>query len=113
MSDLSVPCAAETRVTVSFDAQHRCPFRDEADYGTVEVTWTTSFGETVELHALAVLVRGREDEPVSHEQWTADLYGSVNASVNVRDLTVTSRWSTAGAVVTVSSGSVFPDGGTQ
>jgi hypothetical protein len=101
MTGLSVPCPDVVEMAAEFVARHLCPFVDEADDGSVTVSWVTSHGETFELHALSELVRAREQERVSHEQWTADLAGDLAAAAQVSELGVTSVWSTAGATVTV------------
>lgn len=106
MSDLSVPCPAVVRVSITASASHRCPYRDEMDHGTVRVSWTTSFGETVELHALAALIHGRADAEISHEQWTAAIAAQIGSAVVVADLTVTSEWATAGLDVSVGMGDI-------
>lgn len=103
MTGLSVPCSSDVRVTVTAEASHLCPFRTEVDHGTVAISWSTAHGETVELHALAALVRCRERVEISHEQWTADLAASIAASAKVDDLTVTSTWQTGGLNVSVHS----------
>lgn len=103
MSELSVSCPAVVRITVTSPASHLCPFRDEVDDGTVQVSWTTSQGETLELHTLAQLIRGRAGTEISHEQWTADLVDMINAGAKVADLTVSSQWSTAGMSVSVAA----------
>lgn len=97
---LNVPCSARVRVSTTSAAEHLCPYKDEADKGTVEIAWTTG-SETVELHALAALVRARESTRISHEQWTEDLAMTISNSVDVHDVAVTSRWSTGGLSVEV------------
>jgi NADPH-dependent 7-cyano-7-deazaguanine reductase QueF len=101
MSQVSVPCPAVVRVTVSADAQHLCPFKDEVDYGTVRVSWSTSSGQTLELHALADLIRRNRRVEISHEQWTADLADAIRGASSVNDLLVVSEWTTAGTTVIV------------
>jgi NADPH-dependent 7-cyano-7-deazaguanine reductase QueF len=103
MSNLGVPCPVVVGVITTASAAHLCPFRDEQDYGTVSVSWTTACGQTVELHALGELIRSVADVRISHEQWTADLASTIAAGVAVDDLTVTSQWSTAGLTVSVSA----------
>lgn len=110
MSNLSVPCSAVVRVRIVAPATHRCPFRDELDQGEVRIEWTTSLGETLELHALAGLIAARADEEISHEQWTADLAEQVAAAAVVDGLCVTSEWQTAGLRVSVESGSTLKSG---
>lgn len=104
MTKLGVPCDVEVQMSADFVARHRCPFVDEADEGTVTVSWVTAHGVTFELHALAALVAAREAERVSHERWTADLATSLADGAKVDGLTVVSVWSTAGATVTVRVG---------
>lgn len=103
MTGLSVPCQAVVRVSVSLAAEHLCPFKPERDHGTVAISWITSRGETIELHALAGLVSRHRDTEISHEQWTADLYSALVTAVAVDELSISSSWTTAGATVTVNS----------
>lgn len=112
MSDLSVPCTAVVRMAAETDAQHRCPFVDEVDHGTVHVEWTTTAGQTLELHALAALIAARAETEISHEQWTADLAAAIASSAQVDDLIVTSHWTTAGVRVAVTAPLPLEDGAT-
>lgn len=109
MTALSVPCPDTVEMSAEFTARHLCPFVEEADEGTVTISWVTAHGETFELHALAKLVAARQFERVSHEQWTADLASAVAAGARVSGLVVSSVWSTAGGTVTVR----VPEGGAQ
>lgn len=98
---LGVPCPVVVRVTVQADAQHRCPFKDELDRGTVVVEWTTAHGETLELHKLAALIARHVDVEISHEQWTAELMNAIREGAQVADLRVVSSWVTGGLLVEV------------
>lgn len=98
---LGVRCPDAVRVTVVSSARHRCPFKDEVDFGTVRIEWTTSRGETIELHTLAALIAANADTEVSHERWTADLASTISADADVEALVVTSQWTTAGIAVSV------------
>lgn len=101
MTDLGVPCPVVVRLSVTAEARHLCPFKDEVDQGTVTLEWTTAHGETVELHALAALIDRFAGVEISHEQWTAELVGAVSRGVRVAGLRVVSSWVTGGLTVEV------------
>jgi NADPH-dependent 7-cyano-7-deazaguanine reductase QueF len=70
---------------------HRCPFRDELDVGTVELTFD---GPAVELHALGTLLASFAAQKITHEDLTELLATETGASV-------VTRWTTAGLGVEV------------
>jgi NADPH-dependent 7-cyano-7-deazaguanine reductase QueF len=102
MTDLTVPCPAAVRVTVTMSARHLCPFKPEVDRGEMEISWRTD-GNTIELHALAALLASQAQWVISHEEFTAWLTGELSALDGLTVETVTSRWVTAGGQVSVSS----------
>lgn len=115
MTDMTVPCSATVRVTVTMAASHLCPFRPEIDRGEVQIAWRTR-GNTIELHALAELISSQVEWVVSHEEFTAWLTGELSTLDGVSIETVTSRWTTAGGQVlvsspTVASGTPWAEGG--
>lgn len=101
---LSVPCESVVTVTVTAEVAHRCPFVEEYDRGTVEITWTTGDGATVEAHALAALLAECVDERISHEDWTRHVYDAISGAVALDGLVVTSRWCTGALDFEVTAG---------
>lgn len=89
-----------SRVTVSAPLVHLCPHVPETDVGTVELTWTCH-ELTVELHSLAAYLASWSDQVVSHEELTLQLRLDLEAIDGIEDVVVTTRWRTAGMVVSV------------
>lgn len=110
MTELGVSCPAAVRVTVISTVRHLCPFKTEVDHGTVRISWSTTLGQTVELHALAALLRRYDDTEISHEQWTAEVAAAIETGAEVDGLVVETEWITAGLNVRVSSASDHPEG---
>lgn len=90
--------AAAVRVTLTAPVRHRCPFRDEHDEGTLEVSYEQR-GEVVELHALRRFLEELAAEAITHEAFT----GRVAGFPLPPGATVTTRWRTAGIDVTVTA----------
>lgn len=89
-------CAAVTpmKVTVTADAAKFCPYMDEEDTGTLEMTFDVTAGDAPELHRLAQQLEAWSSQARSHEEftrWVAQSTGAVR---------VVSRWRTAGMDVT-------------
>ena len=82
------------KVTVTADATKLCPYADETDHGTVEVTFDVADGDAPELHALGKTLEAAYGQARSHEEFTRWVGESTGA---VRVLT---RWRTAGMDVT-------------
>lgn len=95
----TVPCEADVTVTVTGDITHRCPFVDEVDRGAVEIRWTTA-GRTVELHSLVTFLQSWADVEASHETVTDRIAAELDRD-GIRDVHVTTRWTTAAAAVEV------------
>lgn len=114
---ITVPCDSRVTMTATFPLIHRCPFADEVDEGTVEITWTTE-GRTLELHALAAWLHGWDEQAISHEEVTAQIARGLAGEpwlpwVGIADVSVTTRWTTAGGEVTcraVPGQRVVPEG---
>jgi hypothetical protein len=82
------------RVTVTADATKLCPYADETDRGTVEVTFDVDGVDAPELHDLGKSLEAAYGQARSHEEftrWVAESTGAVR---------VVTRWRTAGMDVT-------------
>ena len=82
------------RVTVTADATKLCPYADEQDHGTVEVTFDVPEGDAPELHLLGKRLESVYAQAQSHEEftrWVAETTGAVR---------VLTKWHTAGMDVT-------------
>lgn len=97
---LTVSCDARTTVEYAGPLVHRCPFVDEVDRGAVTITWSTD-GATLELHGLAAWLRTWTDVAVSHEALTDLIRSSLAGQPGIADVSVSTRWDTAGAEVVV------------
>jgi NADPH-dependent 7-cyano-7-deazaguanine reductase QueF len=98
---IAVLCFDTVRVTVSCDITHLCPYADEVDHGTVQITWTTD-GETIELHSLTAWLQALATEKASHEEITACIRKHIeSAAFRIIDVRVATRWETAGFRVEV------------
>lgn len=104
---LAVACESAVTMNATAPLAHQCPYRDEADEGTVEITWTTA-GATIELHALAAWIDGFKGDRVSHEDITADIRDHLDSLPGITDVRVRTRWGTAGVEVIVCSTSPTP-----
>lgn len=95
-----VPEAAQVRVTATGDLSHLCPHFDEEDHGAVEITWTCR-GHSIELHSLKKYLDAFEESSVSHETLTQRIATDLASLTGITDVSVVSRWDTAGFAVTV------------
>jgi len=100
----TVSSGADVTVSVSSPLKHRCPFVDEVDDGSVDISWRC-VGQTLELHSLAEWLRQWEASELSHEATTNSIKHALSAFGGIKDVTVTTRWATAGMSVTVTGGS--------
>lgn len=91
-------CTSRTTVTATYPLQHLCPYRDEVDSGTVEITWRTH-GATFELHDLGAFLATFAGKEFSHEQLTAFLAALLHDRDGLTVVEVLTRWTTAGAEV--------------
>jgi NADPH-dependent 7-cyano-7-deazaguanine reductase QueF len=98
--NLAVPCRGAVVCMVTAPLVHRCPFRDEADEGHIELTWATA-GSTLELHALHAWLASFHSDVISHEDLTADIAEHLAELPGIDDVQVTTRWTTAGVEVVV------------
>lgn len=111
-ADVVQTVAAETdyptTLTVTADATHRCPFVDEVDHGTVQISWRTC-GQTIELHSLARYLADYADVEISHEEFTDCIRVDLEHVTGIEVLSVTSVWTTAGMGVTCSTSPTLAD----
>lgn len=98
MTQLVVPCTAETTMTAAGPLEHICPYVDEVDQGHVTIAWKTK-GETFELHALAEYLSGWRDMEVSHESVTLLIRDHLNIYEGIEVISVVTTWETAGLEV--------------
>lgn len=82
------------KVTVSGPVTHLCPYKDEADAGSVDLTFDVAEGDAPELHELAASLQWAHNLEISHEQFTRDTLSLSGAS------RIVTRWTTAGLDVT-------------
>lgn len=88
------------RMEVSGPVTKRCPYKEERDDGTVTYIFEMDDEDGPELHSLADGLSLWRDEPVSHEEFTAEqlrIY-SDRGCVEVR-----TTWQTAGLDVIVTA----------
>jgi NADPH-dependent 7-cyano-7-deazaguanine reductase QueF len=94
--------SSEARVTVTAPLVHRCPHVPEVDVGTVTIGWRCT-DVTLELHALVAYLATWHDHEVSHEELTVQIRRDLVSLDGLDDVTVSSRWTTAGCAVVVES----------
>jgi NADPH-dependent 7-cyano-7-deazaguanine reductase QueF len=99
----TVGCDSDVRVTITGPIGHLCPYRDETDHGTIDITWTVA-GQTLELHSLAAYLRGWADARLAHEQLTDLIRHDLATMPGITRVTVSTAWQTAGMRVHVSTG---------
>lgn len=102
MTRLTVPNTNDVTMTVTAPLKHLCPFVDEIDDGTIEITWAVD-GATFELHALADYLRGFKDSRLSHEEITDAIRHDLSCVPGVQLVSAVSTWTTAGMEVTCST----------
>lgn len=107
------PVLVETGSTGTVAAQaaikHLCPFEDEADTGSITITWACR-GFTIELHSLAEYLAVFTDVSISHEDLVS-LIGSdlQDLGDGIAICSVAARFTTAGIDVEVRRGPVHVD----
>lgn len=109
-----VPVASTAAVTISSPIRHLCPFTDEADAGTVTITWTCR-GATLELHSLAAWLDSFADQTISHEELPAAVADGLRTAAaeshpafgDIVVTAVTARFTTAG--IDVHTAHAVPD----
>ena len=97
-----VPMTANVKMSVAAEVRHLCPFVNEADNGTVTVTWRTN-GATFELHSLREYLNGFKDSEISHEMLTDRIRHDLSVTQGVEVVAVESTWDTAGMEVQCST----------
>lgn len=80
-------------VTITGPVTHLCPYVDEVDVGTFEMTYTIA-GEPIELHALKAFLAGFHGRKMTHEELTGAIANRYPAAE------VVTYWRTAGLDVT-------------
>lgn len=102
-----VNSGADVTVTTTAELHHMCPHVDEADHGTITITWRTN-GSTIELHSLADYLAMWKDSRVAHEDITDRIRHDLSALPGIELITVDTRWRTAGIEVTCSTSPTPP-----
>lgn len=102
MNPRTVPVETRVRVSTTAQLQHMCPFVHEVDNGSVTVHWDTD-GWTFELHSLRDYLNSFTDREVSHEDLTAEIRAELGAHHGINNVTVETKWRTAGMEVACSS----------
>jgi NADPH-dependent 7-cyano-7-deazaguanine reductase QueF len=100
MTPTVVASPAGVRVKITRPLTHRCPFIEETDEGTVEITWVTA-AHTIELHSLAGWLGEFARHAISHEDITATIQRTLDRLPGVEQVAVATRWETAGCEVEV------------
>lgn len=100
---LTVSTMADVTMSITAPLSHRCPFVDEVDVGTAEVSWRCN-GQTLELHALRTWLDQWAPCDVSHEEITDVLFNNLSSIPGIADVTIVTHWTTAGMSVTVTGG---------
>lgn len=81
---------------VTADVQKMCPIKDEVDNGTVTITYRTSDGGALELHALAAYLVTYSGQHLTHEEFVHRVAADVGGHVS-------STWTTAGMTIECST----------
>jgi NADPH-dependent 7-cyano-7-deazaguanine reductase QueF len=102
--DLTIPYAptGATTLTVTAPLAHVCPVVQEADYGSVTITYKPATA-LLELHALAALLRSYADQVTTHEALTAQLKATLADALRPEALSVVTSWTTAGLAYQVAA----------
>jgi NADPH-dependent 7-cyano-7-deazaguanine reductase QueF len=99
---LPVDSTADVTMTVSSPLRHLCPFVDEVDEGSVNITWQVN-GATFELHSLHEYLDGFKDSELSHEAITDLIRHNLSVTQGIEIVSVTTHWQTAGMDVQCST----------
>lgn len=95
-----VPDTSRSTVTVTSPLVHRCPHKDEVDYGRITIEWNC-LETTIELHSLAAYLGSWGAARISHEDLTRKIENELDALDGVEILSVRTEWKTAGMDVVV------------
>jgi NADPH-dependent 7-cyano-7-deazaguanine reductase QueF len=98
----TVADTSDVTVTVAGSLDHQCPHVDEADHGTIAISWRVN-GQTYELHSLADYLRRFKDSRISHEQITDLIRHDLSTVDGIDLLSVETNWTTAGMEVQCST----------
>lgn len=91
-------------VTVTGPLHHLCPYKDEADSGTVTIAWRSA-NTTFEMHSLAAFLNYWRSKRISHEELVDEIFEQLQhlAADDAPDIrSVTACFTTAGMTVEVS-----------
>lgn len=70
----------------------RCPINGRRDFATVEVSYTPSSGQVVELESFSAFLGDLADRTVSHEVVTLEIGSAIEEATQADDITVRTRW---------------------
>ncbi len=87
-------------VTLRSTVIKQCPYRDETDVGALVIVLD---GEAPELHGLATQIDALCAEPITHEQFTAQL-----AAILPSGARITTNWTTGPWAVQVEATGAVP-----
>jgi NADPH-dependent 7-cyano-7-deazaguanine reductase QueF len=94
---------------VSVPIKHLCPFKRELDRGTVDITWRT-LTATYELHSLRESLKAFDRVVISHEDLTTFIAEELAQFPEMIDqVTVSTRWDTAGMEVECFTSPILAD----
>jgi len=89
------------KIVIKGTVRKFCPYKDEEDIGTVELTFNITEGDAPELHELATKLAKLSEWAVSHENFTRSLFHTWEEVGLVQAETT---WTTAGLDVIVTAG---------
>lgn len=95
-----VPDESRSFVSVTSPLVHRCPYKHEVDYGTVEIEWAC-VEATIELHSLAAYLGSWGDVEISHEALTRTIENQLDTLDGLWIRSVRTSFRTAGMNVIV------------
>lgn len=95
-------CNADVTMRVAGTLEHLCPYRDERDVGTVEITYRAD-GKTLELHALRAWLSSFAQSRLSHEELTDHIAHRLGTEHGIHLTSVVTRWVTGGMEVECST----------
>jgi NADPH-dependent 7-cyano-7-deazaguanine reductase QueF len=99
----TVECDSDVTIQVTGELTHKCPYRDETDHGSADISWMVD-GRTFELHSLAEYLAAWRDSRLSHEQITDRIQHDLSTVEGIAGVQVSTRWTTAGMSVTCTRG---------
>lgn len=85
-----ISCEAVADVHVILPVRKECPVKNEADFGTVDV-WFTTRTQTIELHSLRNYIESYQGIPITHEDFARQVYRDI-VSTGVDEVSVSASW---------------------